>query len=763
MSNLTIYKSLKKNFDFDSFRKGQEEIILNLLEGRDTLAVMPTSGGKSLCYQLPALHLNGTALVISPLIALMKDQVDSLIRKKIPSAFINSSLSFDETNKILENTYRGNYKLLYIAPERLENKRFIEALKGFDISFLAIDEAHCISEWGHDFRPSYLQISEAVKILGDIPKIALTATATPEVQEDIINSLEMKDYKKFVRGFDRENLTYLTETTENKLSRIVDICEETKEGSTIIYCGSRKRVELFTAGLLDMGIQAISYHAGLPDKFRIYAQERFLKNESTIIVATSAFGMGIDKPDVRNVIHCDLTQTLEQYYQEAGRAGRDGKPSKCYLLYHPSDRKLQEFFINSTYPSVKDIETIYNYLFDLNYVSIGQKSYEPIYLSDTEIGNATNLSSISVHSIIKLLGRNKILKRGSTHGTASVHITTSQERVQEYYENIDTNKKKVLEAILRNLSSNVFYEPVEFNIRHFMQKYDINDDELKDAVRTFEFAQILSFRFPGFTKGISLLTERRKIKDIPIDFNAFRKRRTNAIKKLNIMQEYAETDICKRNFILNYFEDEEINGVCGKCTSCTGHINKKTMPNSKEKYLRHKILDAVEELSGGFGKTVVADFLKGTKSKSIKQHSFWKKNSFASCSDYSLREIRAGIDKCLSMGELFVSNGKYPIISLPLYKQSKFEEKIKKDEQVNTELQKDLMDMRAFIAKKNGIVERAIVSDKTLNELARYKPITIDELDSIDGIGPVFKSNFAVYFLEVIRKYRIMGKSISED
>ncbi|MFH1050028.1 MAG: RecQ family ATP-dependent DNA helicase [bacterium] len=759
MDRALIYSTLHKYFGFAQFRNGQEEIISSILYGNDTLSIMPTGGGKSLCYQLPALLMNGTALVVSPLIALMKDQVDALSKRGISSTFINSSLSSEETSHRLEKTANGDFKLLYIAPERLKNKSFRNALSSFDISFLAIDEAHCISEWGHDFRPAYLHITEALDSLGKIPVIALTATATPEVQDDIVSSLNMNEAKRFVRGFDRPNLSYITETTTEKINRVVDICKETKEGSTIIYCGSRKRVESFTEGLMQYGLKVISYHAGLADNFRKYAQEKFIDGETKIIVATNAFGMGIDKADVRNVIHVDLPSTIESYYQEAGRAGRDGNPSNCLMLYHPSDRKLQEFFIKSTFPSFENIATVYNYLFDINSTSLGCKSFDSIYLSESEIGNSINLPSIAVHSVINLLERQKILRRGSTQGLASVQITTSEERIIEYYDNVDDVKRKVFEALLRGISSEIFTQPVQFDIQHFMKKYDINFDEMKNSIRAFEFADLLRFHFPGFAKGISLLSERMNPNELPFDFDAFKTRRLNAIKKLNFVQQYAESSECKRNFILNYFRDNEIAGVCGICSSCLNLYPKDKKISSKQKYLQTKILEAAQELSGMFGKTTLGLYLKGSINPQIQKYFLEKGNYFACCKEYSLDEIKQCIEQEVYNGNLISSGDLYPTIIPSDEVQSRLRGikhfKITRTEKsTDVVLLKMLKELRSDLAIKNKVVERAIISDVALRKIAREKPDILSKFEQISGIGQVFMKNFALSFLNLILKYK---------
>jgi ATP-dependent DNA helicase RecQ len=748
-----IFNTLQRYFGFDSFRNGQKEIINNVLEGNDTLAVMPTGGGKSLCYQLPAILAQGTALVISPLISLMKDQVDVLLNRGISSAFINSTISYAELSERMERAKAGAYKLLYIAPERLENRRFLESLKSIDISFLAVDEAHCISEWGHDFRPAYLNISQIINLFNNIPLMALTATATPEVQDDIVNALKMKNPQRFIKGFDRPNLSYITEKVSDKISRIVDILSHTKEGSTIIYCGSRKRVDSIATGLNTMGFEVLSYHAGQHDNYRQYTQEKFISGNVDIIVATSAFGMGIDKADVRNVIHCDLTPSLEAYYQEAGRAGRDGFESKCYLLYHPNDRKLQDFFINATFPTQKDIENIYNFLYDLNEVGLGNKSYDTIFMDETEIANKLNKSAIAVHSVINLLERNKILRRGSTDGIAKMKFTTSQERIIEYYQNIDDKKKHVLESLLRSLSSEVFENDTELDIKHFTKKYDINLDELKNAIRHFEFARILTFTFPGFSKGISLLKERTEFKFLPIDFIAYENRRKNSVKKLNMVQQYAETLDCKRNFILQYFQETDVEDECRKCSSCKTSPALRNQNTEKLKFLESSIINSCIELNGAFGKTNLIAYIKGQKNESIEKHNLSRGSLYASCKDYTVEDIKHGIDKAIFDEKIFASNDRYATLKAG-------EKYIKNNtsKPLNLEIFQGTYDKEYFqklqairnnLALKNRMNERSIISDKLLRKIAELKPKSVSELKTISGITDLFIENFANSFLEI--------------
>lgn len=340
---------LKKYFGYDSFRNGQSEIIENILLHKDVLAIMPTGGGKSLCYQIPAMIMDGTTIVISPLISLMKDQVDTLKQIGIPSAFINSSLSLSELRQIVYDAENNKYKLLYVAPERLESESFIELLKNIKISMIAVDEAHCVSQWGHDFRTSYLKIKNLRDIISPRPIVsAFTATATPEVKEDIINLIGLNKHYEVITGFDRENLKFEVIRTNKKLPYILKYIGEHKNKSGIIYCLTRKLTEDVCARLVKEGYRAVKYHAGLSDAERSKNQDDFLYDNADIMVATNAFGMGIDKLDIRYVIHYNMPKNIESYYQEAGRAGRDGEPSECILLFSPQDIVMNNFLIENS-------------------------------------------------------------------------------------------------------------------------------------------------------------------------------------------------------------------------------------------------------------------------------------------------------------------------------------------------------------------------------------------------------------------------------
>ncbi|MBP7948948.1 MAG: ATP-dependent DNA helicase RecQ [Verrucomicrobiales bacterium] len=404
---------LEQHFGYRRFLDGQGAVVAAILQGRDALVIMPTGGGKSLCYQLPALMMDGVTVVVSPLIALMKDQVDALERRGIPATMINSTLNAGEQHRRINALRRGEFKLVYVAPERFRHRAFLDALRGVEIALFAIDEAHCISQWGHDFRPDYLRLGQALERMGNPQTVALTATATPVVRQDILAQLRLQDPFLSVFGFSRPNLSLNIRPVsggQEKFDRLRTIVRQHKTG--IIYCSTRGKVEEVHETLRDWRLSCVAYHGGMHEAERTAAQNLFMRRERDVVVATNAFGMGIDRPDVRFVAHFDICGSIEAYYQEAGRAGRDGEPAFCELLFNYADTRTQEFFIDGNNPKPDIIRDLYGWLRD--HRDAQHQVRVTIDLMAQGIGSK---NSMAVGSALSVLVRGGFLERFELPGT----------------------------------------------------------------------------------------------------------------------------------------------------------------------------------------------------------------------------------------------------------------------------------------------------------------------------------------------------------
>lgn len=755
-----IKNALKRYFGHSDFRPGQEETVDAVLAGRDTLTVLPTGGGKSLCYQLPAVLMKGAALVISPLIALMKDQVDALQKAGIPATYINSSIPVPEINRRLIDAMKGQFKLIYIAPERLESRTFLDQLVNIDVSFLVVDEAHCISQWGHDFRPAYLRISRLTEHKQIRSVSALTATATPEVQDDIVRNLQMKDALRIVKGFDRPNLSYLTKMSDDKAGALSRELRSLGGGVAIVYAGTRKRVEEISMKLRENRFDATPYHAGLPPPRRKQVQDIFIRGKAPVIVATNAFGMGIDKPDVRKVIHLDMTLTLEAYYQEAGRAGRDGRPSDCMILYHPRDRRLMEFFIESNYPSADVVEKVYNFICDSAGIGLGAASRRPIFLEQPAIANRLNMPVGAVSSAISLLSRNEIIAANSGLGRAAMQFTTSSERLGDYMRNTSPERRKVLEALLRSLSSEALQKPVEADINRILQKHFIKPEEFRRSIEAFEYARIVKYIPSTPAGGFFMKKERMEFDRLPVNFSGHYKRKAFAYRKLDMMESYIHTSKCKNTFILEYFGEKLSAEDCGRCSSCRRQfMAKPRLGRRDEKYLK-AIISAAWQLDGRFGRKALLDFLLGNEIAGYHNAELSRSEFFGTAKRAGKLRLGELIDRALHEQLVCMSEDEYPRIEISDDGKKYLGINIRPVRlrkialKQNPALYEALIKARDGFATEFGIVPRAIASNRAISKIAQLMPTDKKELAGLPGIGPVFVARFGDKVLRIISDFR---------
>ncbi|MDQ6634618.1 MAG: RecQ family ATP-dependent DNA helicase, partial [Gemmatimonadota bacterium] len=561
--------ALRASFGFQEFRPGQELAVQSVLAGRDTLVVLPTGGGKSVCYQVPAMVLPGLTVVVSPLISLMKDQVDALTARGIPATFVNSTLTSGEVSERMARVTRGDVKLLYVAPERFDVGTAAERLRDVGVSLLAVDEAHCISEWGHDFRPSYLRVAQVREKLGWPPAVALTATATQHVRQDIVRQLRLEHAETIITGFDRQNLRYHVVPTRNdadKDSALIDILHR-HQGVAIVYAATRRNVEKVTATLERAGITASAYHAGLDDAHRHDVQEAFMQESVRAIVATNAFGMGIDKSNVRVVVHHAMPGTIEAYYQEAGRAGRDGKRSDVFLLHSFPDRFTHEFFIKGAYPDRVTVEKVYERVLGMADRTGGVR-LEPAELAAALPGK---VSDREVESALRLLIQAGALRSDpESGGRVFVRLLATPDRIKRELGAARAMELGLLRALWR-AAGDAIYDGASVDLDALPSGLGgaVGAMPLLDALEKTQFLEW--HRLGG---GDRVTNPKRPLSAYPLDWAALERRRKAETDKLEAVQRYAYASGCRRGYILRYFGDPAAGKDCGGCDNCLGtHTN----------------------------------------------------------------------------------------------------------------------------------------------------------------------------------------------
>ena len=561
-----IHKILKEYWGYSTFRPLQEDIISAVLAGKDTLALMPTGGGKSLCFQVPAMAQEGLCLVISPLIALMKDQVDNLKKKGITAFAIYSGMGRKEVINILKLATNSNCKFLYVSPERLETNLFQEYLPALDVNLIAVDEAHCISQWGYDFRPPYLRIAALREELPGVPVLALTASATPVVQNDICEKLHFKNHKVFSRSFERPNLSYSVFTVESKINKIIEILQKVK-GSSIVYCKSRKRTKEISDLLNMHGITADYYHAGLQQEIRMSKQAAWINNSVRTIVCTNAFGMGIDKPDVRVVIHADVPDCLENYYQEAGRAGRDEKKSYAVLLY--DDKELDELYKlpDIRFPSLEDIREVYEAL--MNYLQIpsglGEGNYYNFDFTDFIKKFKLNVHQ-AIYSIKALEQEGRISHHEQIFLPARIQFITGKSWLYQF-EKDNPQLEPLIKTLLRTYEG-IFDMPVNIHEKSIAGLLRKEEAHVIHDLKRLDANAIIEYIPRKDTPQLYVMLNRIKAEYLRIDMTGYEKRKKQFIERIKTMIEYVHlSKQCRSQYIADYFGDSRTR-PCGICDNC---------------------------------------------------------------------------------------------------------------------------------------------------------------------------------------------------
>jgi len=759
LQDMNTLQALKKYFAYDGFLRGQSEIIESILQGNQVIAILPTGAGKSLCYQLPALISENFSIVISPLIALMKDQVDNLNKTNEVAAFINSTMSFSETEEVFQKIAFGKIKLLYLAPERLDNKKFADRIKVLKPNFLFVDEAHCISEWGHNFRPSYTKLREFIEYCSIKKVSAFTATATPEVVRDIKDQLNFKEPEIFVKGFERENLHLNVLLNAKKNSKVLELLSGIN-GSTIIYTSSRKKAEEVSQFLTAKGINCSYYHAGLSAIERRRVQEEFINDGIRVICATNAFGMGIDKKDIRLIIHYNMPGSIENYYQEIGRAGRDNEQSNVYLLYDDKDLHIQNYFISNSHPTKDLIQKIYAAINDFNQVAVGNKPENELIIDSEYISKYTNsiISRGLLHSSLKFLENAGYLKQVSEFEKKdTIQFLMSKDNLEQFVKRTSNDElKNILLLLLREIGSELFRGHKQISVNIISNLLGISEESLAESLSILDNLGIISYR-PSIEKETVLLIVPRLEKErLQLNYKKINEAYLNSKQKLDKMIDFVFTNECRFKYILNYFGEKADGYKCGKCDNCS---TTRQISDSAIEYISEMILKTLAESGKQFPEASVIKIIRGEREK----ESFEKFESFGAASNYGNNEIKIVIQNLISKKLIIRSPGGNKFLELTKEGLRQTEElipvsPITNNYEADLGLFHALREVRKNASQKFIQTQHLICPDKVLRLIAKEKPKNKTALVSIEGFNNRMMNKVGDEFLEVINSYSVLSE-----
>lgn len=626
---MTTHEILKKHWGFDSFRPLQEDIINSILDGKDTLGLMPTGGGKSITFQVPGLYFsNGLTLVVTPLVSLMKDQVDNLKRKRIKAEFLHAGMTKSELKKVWEHIVNGKTRFLYISPERLSNPYFIQEIKNLKINIIVVDEAHCISQWGYDFRPSYLNIDSLRKLKPDVPVLALTATATPAVVNDIMDKLKFRENNVFKKSFRRDNISYLIRKSSVKIDEVLHILTHTY-GSAIVYVRSRKRTKEIADYLCSFNLSATHFHAGLDFSEKVKKQNSWKTGETRIMVATNAFGMGIDKEDVRTVIHFDIPPSLEEYYQEAGRAGRDGRKSYAVMLVSETDKGVLKRRITKQFPEREIVKTIYEKICIFLNLTIGE-GYDSVkefnILKFCELFKIQEQQCRASLHLLSQAGYMHFIEDPDKRSRIMITVTREDLYETSY---LSDKASKTLSAILR-LYPGIFSDYVyirEFETANFS---GLTERETYDAFLEMARHKLISYVPRSGLPLIYMPTSREETSCLLIGKDIYEKRKKILSERIEAIIDYAYKDNdCRVERMLGYF-GENTAGKCDKCDVCRDK-RKKNKSNGSEEDILNAVLQLINQNKNGVTVKMLDSVFMNHKEKLSEILSFLCNEGFIEC------------------------------------------------------------------------------------------------------------------------------------